>query len=117
MEIFSRMGVWRRQNVCGMSESAELEEVAAVQAAGAEVRGGGERGSIELTESFDPGRGTSNSKLVEAETVMGAGSTKMTGASAGRSGLWQHDMLHCVMVSMLRPQSMACSGPEGICEL
>lgn len=72
-------------------------ELAAVQAAGGENRGGGERGSNELKEFCNEGSARKGSKTVENETETGEGSTKMAGATAGRSGWWQQSMLHCAM--------------------
>jgi hypothetical protein len=93
---------------------SELKGTCRVQAAAEENRGGGERGSNELTEFRDEGSATNASKSVEDEAVRGAGSTKMAGATAGRSGLWQQDMLHCAIVAISCPQSMACSGWAGV---
>jgi hypothetical protein len=39
----------------------------------------------------------------------------MTGASAGRSGLWQQDIVHVDMAGMSWPQFMACSAAAGEC--
>ena len=70
----------------GTSGSANWKGLAAVQAATEGNRGGGERGSNELREFRDEGSATKGSKSVEDETVRGAGSTKIAGATAGRSG-------------------------------
>ena len=70
----------------GTSGSANWKGLAAVQAATEGNRGGGERGSNELREFRDEGGATKGSKSVEDEIVRGAGSTKMAGATAGRSG-------------------------------
>jgi len=88
--------------------------MAARQAAAAEKRGGGERGLIERRKFSGLSTGTNGSKLVEAETVTVAGSTKTTGAIAGRSGLWQQDMEQEAMPGASWPQSMAFS--EAACE-
>ena len=77
----------RAEKMRGTSGSANWKELAAVQAATEGNRGGGERGSNELTEFRSEGSATNVSKSVEDETVRGEGSTKMAGATAGRSGL------------------------------
>jgi hypothetical protein len=87
------------------SESADEKELAGVQAASEEIRGGGERGSNELTVFRDPGRETSGSKPASEETGKGAGGTKMSEVSAGRSGFWQQDTLQVDMADMSWAQS------------
>jgi len=85
----------------GTDESANGKGLAAVQAARHENRGGGERGSEERTELCEAEKAINGSKFAATETLTGAGSTKMAGATVGRSGLWQQDMLHCPMAVML----------------
>lgn len=94
----------------------DLEELAVVQAARGENRGGGDRGSNELKGFFGWEVAVNDSKVAIAETESGTGRTKIAGAIAGRSGLWQQDMLHCVRPGISWPQSMECLGLEGICE-
>jgi len=45
---------------------------------------------------------------------MGPGRIKIAGATAGRSGFWQQDMLHCAMPGISWPQSMAWPGLAGV---
>src|SRR5690349_888667 len=100
---------WTRGKMRGMSESANWKRICRGQAARSENRGGGERGSNELTELCGPERAANNSKFANTEIVAGAGSTKMAGATAGRSGLLQQDMLHWAVPGISWPQSIACS--------
>lgn len=89
-----------RGKLRGISGSANWKELAAVQAANEENRGGGERGSNGLNGIRDEGRATKGSEALEKGTVTRAGSTKMAEATAGLSGFWQQDMLHWAMAAI-----------------
>jgi hypothetical protein len=104
------------QKMRGMSGSVNWKKkLAVVQAATEGNRGGGERGSNELTELCGPERAVNDSKVAIAETETGAGRTKIAGATAGWSGLWQQDMLHCANSAISCPQFIVCPGPAGVC--
>lgn len=98
-----------REKMRGTSASADWGKLAAVQAASGENLGGGGTGSNEVTEFCGPAGAISGSKCATTEIVAGTGSTKMAGATAGGSELWQQDMLHWAIVDIPWPQSMACS--------
>ena len=100
---------WTRRRMRGTSEYLKWTDLAAVQAAIEENRGGGERGSDEPTEFCTPERAINGSECAVAGTVTRTGSTKVTGVTAGLSGLWQQDMLHCATEDISWPQSIACS--------
>jgi hypothetical protein len=64
------------------------------------TRGGGERGSIERGKSRGFTKSMADLNAAGAKTVIEAGSTKTTDALMGRSGFWQQDMLHEVMLGI-----------------
>jgi len=68
-----------------------------------------------MKEFRGPEKAVNDSKVAAAVTVAGAGSTKIADATAGRSGLWQQDMLHWAMPGISWPQSMACPEVAGVC--
>ncbi|HKW31795.1 MAG TPA: hypothetical protein VJN92_02240 [Candidatus Acidoferrum sp.] len=69
-----------------------------------------------MTELCGLERAINDSKVAATETVTGVGRTKMAGATAGLSGLWQQDILQCAIPAISFPQSMARSGVAGVCE-